>query len=206
MSLIVLSSKGDDPEDFSNYMTQGIKIPKNAEICLVSSHINRKLKTPEENSIAAGSNTFALSYGLGVNANRDGEGYTPHPPMEISLSQSSNKFPIHIAKYTSIENYFNNFMNESNNIPVSTLTNGSWINDINQDKFTFRCRQRKPNAAASEGSSNANKFKVRAGINDQMGVAVNAGDTLENKKGLCEGATAVSKTGVVSRFGRLRYR
>lgn len=201
MSLIVLSSKGDDPEDFSNYMTQGIKIPKNAEICLVSSHINRKLKVPEEISIDAGSNTFALSYGLGVDANRDSGGYTPHQPLEISLSQSSNKFPIHIAKHTSIENYFNTFMNESKNNPVSTLTNGAWINDINQNKFTFRCRQRKPNTAASEGSSNAIKFKVRAGINDQMGIATNVGDTLENNTGFGEGATALQSTDT----GRTNY-
>ena len=193
MSLIVLSSKGDDPEDFSNYMTQGVKIPKNAEVCLVSSHINRKLQTPREISIAAGSNTFALSYGSGVDTDRDGINYTPHSPMEISLSQSNNKFPIHIAKYTSIENYFNNFMNESNNIPISTITNGAWINDINQDKFTFRCRQRKPDRAASEGSSIASDFRVRAGINDQMG-QVSTGETLENNTGFGEGAKVAQST------------
>ena len=43
MSLIVLNSKGSDPEDFSNFMTEQIKFPKDAEVCLVSSNINRKM-------------------------------------------------------------------------------------------------------------------------------------------------------------------
>ena len=43
MSLIILSSKGSDPEDFSNFITEQIKFPSDAEVCLVSSHINRKM-------------------------------------------------------------------------------------------------------------------------------------------------------------------
>ena len=43
MSLCILSSKGSDPEDFSNFVTEQIKFPKDAEVCLVSSHINRKM-------------------------------------------------------------------------------------------------------------------------------------------------------------------
>ena len=74
MSLIVLSSKGDDPEDFSNYMTQGIKIPKDAEVCLVSSHINRKLLLPTEVQVAAGANTLGTcvpSLAVVANSRRD---------------------------------------------------------------------------------------------------------------------------------------
>ena len=93
MSLIVLSSKGDDPEDFSNYMTQGVKFPKDAEVCLVSSHINRKLMSVNEIQIAAGANTFSLSYGSAdLIFSRDEAGYTPHAPIMLSLSLKSKNF------------------------------------------------------------------------------------------------------------------
>ncbi len=171
MSLIILSSKGDDPEDFSNYMTQGVKIPKDAEICLVSSHINRKLLTVNEVQIAAGGNTFALNYGSGDFVNsRDGIGYTPHAPTMLSLSLKSKNFPIKIKESTNIQAFFNNFMNDSNNIPISTLTNGAWDCDIsaNSGKFGFFCEQQKPNDVGSLGLSVASNFRVRAGINEQL--------------------------------------
>ena len=171
MSLIILSSKGDDPEDFSNYMTQGVKFPKDAEICLVSSHINRKLMSIDEIQIAAGGNTFALNYGSGDFANsRDGVGYTPHAPTVLSLSSKSKNFPIKIEQFSNIKAFFNKFMNDSNNIPISTLTNGAWNCDIsaNTRKFGFFCKQQKPNDVGSLGLSVASNFRVRAGINEQL--------------------------------------
>ena len=167
MSLIVLSSKGDDPEDFSNYMTQGIKIPKDAEVCLVSSHINRKLMMPTEIHVAAGSNTLSLSYGS-ASESRDGLGYTPHGPVMLSLSLKSKLFPIKVKSFETIKVLMNDFMNDSINIPISTLTNGAWISDIDATsrKYEFKCAQRKPSDAGSLGSSVAANFRVRAGIND----------------------------------------
>tara|TARA_R110002049_G_scaffold31144_2_gene105983 strand:+ start:2938 stop:4962 length:2025 start_codon:yes stop_codon:yes gene_type:complete len=171
MSLIILSSKGDDPEDFSNYMTQGVKIPKDAEICLVSSHINRKLMSINEIQISAGANTFALNYGSGNFADsRDGVAYTPHAPTILSLSLNSKNFPIKIKEFSNIQAFFNNFMNDSNNIPISTLTNGAWDCDISENtgKFGFFCEQQKPNDVGSLGLSVASNFRVRAGINEQL--------------------------------------
>ena len=115
-----MSSKGDDPEDFNNYMTQGVKIPKDAEVCLVSSHINRRLMEDNEIQISAGANTFSMSYGSADFANsRDGSGYTPHGPTMLSLSLKSKQFPIKIKTFAQIEDVMNKFMNNSKNIKHS---------------------------------------------------------------------------------------
>mgnify|MGYP003317756451 CR=1 FL=1 len=79
MSLIVLNSKGSDPEDFSNFMTEQIKFPKNAEVCLVSSNINRKMMVAHEAEIAAGSNSIGFQLGSGTllqDGTRDGTLYS----------------------------------------------------------------------------------------------------------------------------------
>ena len=201
MSLIVLSSKGDDPEDFSNYMTQGVKFPKDAEVCLVSSHINRKLMSVNEIQIAAGANTFSLSYGSAdLIFSRDEAGYTPHAPIMLSLSLKSKNFPIKIDIFNNIEAFFNNFMNDSNNIPISTLTNGAWNNDIsaNTGKFGFYCSQQKPNDVGSLGLSVASNFRVRAGINDQLTGPISLQPTAFpfNVVSYNEGATITQSTDV----------
>ena len=201
MSLIILSSKGDDPEDFSNYMTQGVKFPKDAEICLVSSHINRKLMNINEIQISAGANTFALSYGIAnFLFSRDDDGYTPHAPIMLSLSLKSKNFPIKIETFINIEAFFNNFMNDSNNIPISTLTNGAWNSDISQNtgKFGFFCEQQKPNNVGSLGLSVASNFRVRAGINDQLSGPISLQPTAFpfNVVSYNEGATITQSTDV----------
>ena len=199
MSLIILSSKGDDPEDFNNYMTQGVKIPKDAEVCLVSSHINRRLMEDNEIQISAGANTFSMSYGSADFANsRDGSGYTPHGPTMLSLSLKSKQFPIKIKTFAQIEDVMNKFMNNSKNINISTLTNQAWVCDIstNTSKFEFKCKQQKPNDAGSLGSSVASKFRVRAGINDQKSISGGGDGTSVNFVQFGEGAIISQSTDV----------
>ncbi len=63
MSLIVLNSKGQDPAEFENHFGRGIKLPKNAEICLVGSNINYKQNTEDETQISESNDTFVIQYG-----------------------------------------------------------------------------------------------------------------------------------------------
>ena len=41
MSLIVLNSHGQDPAEFENHFGRGLKLPRNAEICLRGVNLNR---------------------------------------------------------------------------------------------------------------------------------------------------------------------
>lgn len=63
MSLIVLNSKGQDPAEFENHFGRGIKLPKNAELCLVGSNINYKENTEDETQISENNDTFVVQYG-----------------------------------------------------------------------------------------------------------------------------------------------
>ena len=126
MSLIVLNSKGSDPEDFSNFMTEQIKFPKNAEVCLVSSNINRKMMVAHEAEIAAGSNSIGFQLGSGTllqDGTRDGTLYTPHSPLEVNLESKGKNFPIK-AIGAGVGDEFNAAFNNPDNIIISNVARG----------------------------------------------------------------------------------
>ena len=140
MSLIVLNSKGSDPEDFSNFMTEQIKFPKNAEVCLVSSNINRKMMVESELQIAAGSNTFGLQIGHG-NLAQDGtralREYTPHAPYAISVETEGKNFPIGLVGTNAIQDVMNAACEGYDKHPVSNVATG-WANVAQAGgNFTF---------------------------------------------------------------------
>ena len=96
MSLVILSSKGSDSEDFTNYMTQGIEFPKDSEVCLVQSHINRRLLVDSEIAIDAGNNQMGFQFGLGdLTTDRNAAGYTPHSPQIFNWEAGDKMFPIY---------------------------------------------------------------------------------------------------------------
>lgn len=126
MSLIVLNSKGSDPEDFSNFMTEQIKFPQDAEVCLVSSNVNRKIMVDSEASISAGCNSigFQLGYGnLAANGTRGNTKYTPHSPFMIDIETAGKNFPI-TAVGTGVGGVINESFNNTNNIPISNIARG----------------------------------------------------------------------------------
>ena len=47
LSLIVLSSHGQGPAEFENHFGRGLKLPRNAEICLCGANLNRYNKQDE---------------------------------------------------------------------------------------------------------------------------------------------------------------
>ena len=116
MSLIILNSKGSDPELFSNYVTEQIKFPKEAQVCLVSSHINRKLLIDSEVVIDSGGNTLAFQLGTGANPNvaltRNQADYTPHQPILYDFANTTKSFPIVLPDGAAVGSLLNRVMND----------------------------------------------------------------------------------------------
>ena len=153
MSLIVLNSKGSDPESFSNFMTENIEFPANAEVCLVGSHINRKLLIPKEIQFSAHGNRLAFQYGKGnLLARTVGNSYTPHAPYAYNFHDKAQMFPLKFKGYTEIEGAANAYLNDKRYTPISPLV-GGWECDIPAtDLFTIQNTQRVPDRVQSEGT------------------------------------------------------
>ena len=199
MSLIVLNSKGSDPEDFSNFMTEQIKFPKNAEVCLVSSNINRKMMVEQELSISAGSNTLGLQIGHG-NLSQQGtralREYTPHSPYEISVETEGKNYPINLVGTTAIQDEMNAACEGYDKHPVSNVATG-WANVAQPGgNFTFFSSPQVvrdqfvgvpgSNWVSIQGSNAVQGWDANGGINSvtQLGgdVENEAGDYAEWKK------------------------
>jgi len=139
MSLIVLNSKGSDPEDFSNFMTEQIKFPKDAEVCLVSSNINRKLLVTQEAVIAAGSNSIGFQLGHGTllaDSTRNLDLYTAHSPLEVNIETKGKNFPI-VAQGAAIGDEINAHFNDPDKINISNVARGWASAAAGANPFTF---------------------------------------------------------------------
>ena len=139
MSLIVLNSKGDDPEDFSNFMTEQIKFPKDAEVCLVSSNINRRLMVDLEAQVAAGSNSLGFQLGSGAllqDGTRDAALYTPHSPFEINVESKGKNFPIKLIAQ-GVGDEINSQLNNPDKVGISNICRGWASAAAAGSPFTF---------------------------------------------------------------------
>lgn len=154
MSLIVLNSKGEDPEDFQNYMTENIEFPANAEVCLVSSHINRKLLIAQEVQISSQGNRLSFQYGTGdLDARTVGNSYTPHSPYFYEFSEKNQIFPVKYKAAGQIETAINSYMNDKDNTPISPLV-GGWQNVVAATGlFEFHNLMFKPSAVEALGTT-----------------------------------------------------
>ena len=157
MSLIVLNSKGSDPEDFSNFMTEQIKFPRDAEVCLVSSNINRKMMIALEAEIGAGSNSIGFQLGSGTllpNSTRDDALYTAHSPQSINVESKGKNFPIKLST-TDIGGMMNETMNNPDNIIISNCCRG-WASGFPTigllEEFNFWNTPQVPTDLGSDGT------------------------------------------------------
>ena len=169
MSLIVLNSKGSDPHDFTNYLTEQIKFPRNAEVCLTHSHINRKLLVEKEVEIPAGANTMSFQLGSGafkVDRNTTA-GYTAHSPSFYNFVDKVGIFPLKISGFALIEAAIDGGMNDPDNTIISPLV-GGWAADIaTVPPFlpSLHCQALIPSDVASDGSSRAEDILFQVGKN-----------------------------------------
>tara|TARA_R110000803_G_scaffold73109_4_gene136874 strand:- start:3144 stop:5192 length:2049 start_codon:yes stop_codon:yes gene_type:complete len=165
MSLIVLNSKGEDPEDFSNYMTENIEFPANAEVCLVGSHINRKLLITQEVQFSSQGNRLAFQYGRGnLLARTTVASYTPHAPYSYEFSDKNQIFPVKFTGIGEVEAAANAFLNDKENTPISTLV-GGWECDVptSTGQFTLHNLMRIPDRIQSQGTTKADDIFVVPG-------------------------------------------
>jgi len=173
MSLIVLNSKGDDPEDFSNFMTEQIKFPRDAEVCLVSSNINRRIMVDLEAQVAAGSNSLGFQLGSGTllqDGTRDGTLYTPHSPFEINVETKGKNFPIKLVAQ-GVGDEINANLNNPDKVGISNICRGWASAAAGAAPFTFWNTPQVLDANGSEGTRGdwievAGKNKIGQGGNN----------------------------------------
>ena len=204
MSLIILNSKGSDPELFSNYVTEQIKFPKEAQVCLVSSHINRKLLIDSEVVIDSGGNTLAFQLGTGANPNvaltRNQADYTPHQPILYDFANTTKSFPIVLPDGAAVGSLLNRVMNDKDQTPISPLV-GGWASTIAtiapsvQPTVQFLNTPKVPSLAASLGSTTRNSIVEQPGQNKQGGINTTTGlDGSVSEQGLAVFANWVKVT------------
>tara|TARA_R110000764_G_scaffold46001_1_gene103337 strand:+ start:4968 stop:7103 length:2136 start_codon:yes stop_codon:yes gene_type:complete len=63
MSLIVLNSQGQDPAEWENHFGRGLKLPRNAEICLCGVNLNKWEKENGANIVQDVNDAFMVAWG-----------------------------------------------------------------------------------------------------------------------------------------------
>ena len=165
MSLIVLNSKGNDPEHFTNSCSSGIKIPRNAEISLVSSNVQHRYVAVDQQIIEAGNNSFVFGIGSGKNPGTTtriaGIDYTPHLPYAIKLKTAGNRYPIVLDGQTQITDFLEEQVNDTDNILASNYTGvgvglGAWqvtASAAPTTALTIKCTGTVPDRTVEQGDT-----------------------------------------------------
>ena len=86
MSLIVLNSHGQDPAEFENHFGRGLKLPRNAEICLCGANLNRYNKQDEAFIIQDNNVAFIVLVSTGSKNKQD---YAPFGAYAVKLKAVS---------------------------------------------------------------------------------------------------------------------
>jgi len=80
MSIVVLTSRGQDPAEFENHFPRGIKLPRNAEICLCGANLTKADDTAGITITGENNDSFLVLYGNG-NFN----GYAPSGSYRVKV-------------------------------------------------------------------------------------------------------------------------
>ena len=89
LSLIVLSSHGQGPAEFENHFGRGLKLPRNAEICLCGANLNRYNKQDEAVIIQDNNEAFIVLVSGGSENPQD---YAPFGAYAVKLKAVSFTF------------------------------------------------------------------------------------------------------------------
>ena len=63
MSIVVLNSQGQDPAEWENHFGRGLKLPRNAEICLCGVNLNKWEKEEGANIVQDINDAFMVAWG-----------------------------------------------------------------------------------------------------------------------------------------------
>ena len=123
MSLIVLNSQGQDPAEFENHFGRGIKMPRNAEVCLVGANINR-LDDEEGHTVLQETNDgMVIMYGNPLIGS-----YSAFPSYPVKVAPgvySPQELASQIINALAVGNYGGSFQEDNfSDIPVSPLRLG----------------------------------------------------------------------------------
>ena len=123
MSLIVLNSHGQDPAEFENHFGRGLKLPRNAEICLCGVNLNRYNKHDEAVVIQDNNDAFIVLVSTGSANPQD---YAPFGAYAVKLKPGSFTFGdvgSQLSNALAVGNYLYGTKNYMD-IPVSPLRMG----------------------------------------------------------------------------------
>ena len=139
MSIVVLTSRGQDPAEFENHFSRGLKLPKNAEICLCGAQLTRA--DPTQGITVAGSNNdgFIVVYGT-----PNYGGYAPYGSYRVKIKPgiyTPAELASQIINALAVGNYNRDFRRANfSDIPVSPLRLGLFCSyDSANQKMKFSC-------------------------------------------------------------------
>lgn len=137
MSIVVLTSRGQDPAEFENHFSRGINLPRNAEICLCGASLTKA--DPAAGITIAGENndSFLVVYGNPTYA-----GYAPYGSYRVKVKPgiyTPAGLASQIINALAVGNYNKSFFNGNfQDIPVSPLRLGLLCNyDSTSKKMVF---------------------------------------------------------------------
>ena len=137
MSLIVLNSHGQDPAEFENHFGRGLKLPRNAEICLCGANLNRYNKQDEAVIIQDNNDAFIVLVSGGSANPQD---YAPFGAYAVKLKAVSFTFGdvgSQLSNALAVGNYLYGTKNYMD-IPVSPFRVGLLsIYDATNKKMKF---------------------------------------------------------------------
>ena len=163
MSLIVLNSHGQDPAEFENHFGRGLKLPRNAEICLCGVNLNRYNKHDEAVVIQDNNDAFIVLVSGGSANPQD---YAPFGAYAVKLKPGSFTFgdvASQLSNALAVGNYLYGTKNYMD-IPVSPLRMGLLSTyDATNKKIKFTCQR---NYIVDEVTANVNDWLSTCGSSD----------------------------------------
>lgn len=123
MSIVVLTSRGQDPAEFENHFSRGLKLPRNAEICLCGAQLSKA--DPTAGITIAGENNdgFLVVYG-----NPAVGGYAPYTSYRVKVKPgiyTPTALASQIINALAVGNYNKSFFTGNfSDIPPSPLRLG----------------------------------------------------------------------------------
>ena len=137
MSIVVLTSRGQDPAEFENHFPRGIKLPRNAEICLCGVNLTKADDTAGITITGENNDSFLVLYGNG-----NFGGYAPYGSYRVKVrpgTYSPQDLASQIIQALAVGNYNEDFRRANySDIPVSPLRLGLFCSyDTNTNKMKF---------------------------------------------------------------------
>lgn len=137
MSIVVLTSRGQDPAEFENHFSRGIKLPRNAEICLCGASLTKADATAGITIAGENNDSFLVIYGNPAHGQ-----YAPYGSYRCKVKPgiySPSALASEIINALAVGNYNRDFLKGNfSDIPVSPLRLGLLCNyDSTNEKMKY---------------------------------------------------------------------